>query len=89
MAPRLACVCTSWAAAVAETPELWRTLDTQYLPAAGSVRNPAKQRKKGGAAQQQQQGYTADEGLASWLASGRLQQLQVGMLANVFRMFWL
>lgn len=33
MAPRLASVCSTWATAVADTPELWRTLDTQYLSA--------------------------------------------------------
>uniref|UniRef100_A0A383W243 Uncharacterized protein n=1 Tax=Tetradesmus obliquus TaxID=3088 RepID=A0A383W243_TETOB len=84
MAPRLACVCSSWAAAAAETPELWSVLDTQYLPAAaagssrgaGSSRScPASKRKKA-AEQQQRHGYTADEGLASWLAAGRLRQLQ-------------
>jgi hypothetical protein len=87
MAPRLACVCSTWAAAAAETPELWRLLDTQYLPAAAAAggggrsagssksQSPASKRKRGGAAQQ---GYTVDEGLASWLAAGRLQQLQVG-----------
>jgi hypothetical protein len=80
MAPRLACVCASWAAAVAETPELWRILDTQYLPAAGSAKSPAGKRKKGGAAQQRR--HTADEGLASWLATGRLQQLQVSATFN-------
>lgn len=84
MAPRLACVCSSWAAAAAETTELWSVLDTQYLPAAaagsgrssGSSRScPASKRRKA-AEQQQRQGYTADEGLASWLAAGRLRQLQ-------------
>lgn len=31
MAPRLASVCTNWSAAVAETPEIWKVLDTQHL----------------------------------------------------------
>lgn len=37
MAPRLSCVCKSWASAVAETPELWKVLDTQYLSSASSA----------------------------------------------------
>jgi hypothetical protein len=86
MAPRLACVCSSWAAAVAETPELWRVLDTQFLPAAAAGRFPASSPAGKGLAGKrsvkrdgvQKQGYSADEGLAAWLAAGRLQQLQVG-----------
>lgn len=56
MAPRLACVCTSWSAAVDATPELWRMIDTaaipakswvQEEPAGGGVRSPPSKKQQG------------------------------------------
>jgi hypothetical protein len=78
MAPKLACVCSSWNAAVAATPELWHILDTAAVPkkswpSGRQGASPAKHgRKKAAAAKQ----LTAEQGLSLWVASGRLQELQ-------------
>lgn len=67
MAPRLACVCSRWRAAVAETPELWRVLNTAKLPAragrSAAAAGGARGRGKGGA--------KAKRGRGSSTASGR------------------
>jgi hypothetical protein len=80
MAPKLACVCSSWNAAVAATPELWQILDTAAISSRSWAHNsqgrtvsPAKTgRKKGAAAKQ----LTAEQGLSLWVSSGRLRELQ-------------
>lgn len=70
-APRLACVCRGWAAAVASLPELWSSIDTARLPsksasfARGLV--PAAS--------------CAEAGLLKWAASGRLSGLRRLLLA--------
>lgn len=89
MAPRLACVCTSWQAAVAATPELWRILDTGAISskawvqqnAQGRGRGPKAARAKGKARGASAARFvSAEQGLRQWLESGRLQQLQVLVL---------
>eukprot|EP00775_Hariotina_reticulata_P009954 gene9954-10109_t len=100
MAPCLACVCSSWAAAVAETPELFQVIDTAYLSARASLpaasaparqqgagvpagRTAGKPSRRSSAEGKRVQGAAkpghasiADAGIAGWVASGRLQQLQ-------------
>lgn len=78
MAPRLACVCSSWSAAVTATPELWHILDTAAVPnkswpQSRQLASPTKQGRKRAAASRQ---LTAEQGLSLWVASGRLQELQ-------------
>jgi hypothetical protein len=95
MAPRLACVCTSWSAAVGATPELWRLIDTAAIPArswvqepaVGGVRSPpskkqqgAKGGKQGAGRKGANQRLSAEQGLRLWAASGRLQELQALLL---------
>lgn len=89
MAPRLACVCTSWQAAVAATPELWHILDTAAISskawvqqnAHGRSRGPKAPRAKGKASGASAVGFvSAEQGLRRWLEIGRLQQLQVLVL---------
>jgi hypothetical protein len=88
MAPRLACVCTSFNAAVSATPELFKLLDTAAIPAkawaqpSGSERSP-KGSKHGKARSISSKGaklLSAEEGLRHWLATGRLAQLQALLL---------
>ncbi|KAF8068240.1 SPP1 [Scenedesmus sp. PABB004] len=77
-APRLACVCSAWAAAVSEAPELWAALDTAHLPA--RARRSAKPAKKargrgGGPGGGGRVPASADAGLRAWAESGRLARL--------------
>lgn len=84
MAPRLACVCTAWAAAVAETPELWRVLDTQYLTSGGSsscnAAPTAGKKRKGSrnssTRSSRRQESSIDAGITEWVEAGRLQELR-------------
>jgi hypothetical protein len=95
MAPRLACVCTNWTAAVAATPELWRLIDTAAIPNRAWGQHPSAARsppgktkgagtKSAGKAARKgsakQQPLSAEQGLSQWVASGRLQQLQALLL---------
>ena len=80
MAPRLACVCSSWHAAVLATPELWRLLDTAAIPKRAWSQPSSRGGKGKGKRGAGQRPLTAQEGLSQWTASGRLQQLQVLLL---------
>lgn len=94
MAPRLACVCTSWSAAVDATPELWRLIDTAAIPArswvqepaSGSVRSPPSKKQQGAKGKQAvgrkgaNKQLSAEQGLRLWVESGRLQELQALLL---------
>lgn len=92
MAPRLACVCTSWSAAVDATPELWHLIDTAAIPArswvqepaVGGVRSPPSEKQQGAkgkqAAGRKGKRLSAEQGLRLWAASGRLQELQALLL---------
>lgn len=91
MAPRLACVCTNWTAAVTATPELWRLIDTAAIPNRAWGQHPSSARsppgkskgagtKRAGKAVGKQRLLSAEQGLSQWVASGRLQQLQALLL---------
>lgn len=94
MAPRLACVCTSWSAAVDATPELSRLVDTAAIPArswlqepvGGGVRSPPSKKQQGAKGKQAagrkgaNKQLSAEQGLRLWAESGRLRELQALLL---------
>lgn len=67
MAPRLACVCTSFNAAVAATPELWCLIDTAAIPNGSWVQAPGGARSPPG----KSKGAAAAKGKQKQPAGGR------------------